>query len=145
MHSGIDGCGAPVHALSLHGLARSLSRMAGPGADEQSAFLCRAILANGWAIDGPGRTDTVVVEKLGVVAKRGAEGVMIMATPEGIAVAVKILDGELRAAALVAIELLVTTGGVAREAADDALAQIAEPVLGGGVPVGRIRTNFRRH
>ena len=85
----IDGCGAPVYAMSLAGLARAIHRIGTAG--ERSPFalhrgaaaLVRAVRENPWAIDGPGRPDTIAIERLGVFAKTGAEGVMIMVAPDG--------------------------------------------------------------
>ena len=141
LHSGVDGCGAPVHAMSLTGLARAIGRICG-GTDPDAAALSSAILENPWAIDGPGRANTVTIETLGIVAKLGAEGVMVMGAADGTAVAVKILDGSLRAATLVALELLVDAGVVPRAGANAVLAQTLESVLGAGLPVGEIRTVF---
>jgi L-asparaginase II len=140
-HSGVDGCGAPVHAMSLTGLARAIGRVCA-GKDPDAAALSDAILENPWAIDGPGRANTVTIETLGIVAKLGAEGVMVMGAADGTAVAVKILDGSLRAATLVALELLVDAGVVPRAGANAVLAQTLESVLGAGLPVGEIRTAF---
>jgi L-asparaginase II len=141
VHSGVDGCGAPVHAMSLTALARAIGRVA-KGADAETAALSDAFLQNAWAIDGPGRANTVTIDSLGIIAKLGAEGVMVMSTSDGTAVAVKVLDGSLRAATLVALELLVSVGAVARADADAVLAQTLERVLGGGGEVGSIRVAF---
>jgi L-asparaginase II len=140
-HSGTDGCGAPVHAVTLAGLARGIGRVSGATSGE-AARLKRAILADPWAIDGAGRANTVVIERLGLIAKLGAEGVLVLGAPSGTAVAVKILDGSLRAATLVALELLVQEGEVARDAASAVLADSLEPVLGGGRIVGEIVPAF---
>ncbi len=136
-HSGTDGCGAPVHAVTIAGLARAIGRITG-AEDGESARLTAAIRRDPWAIDGRGRTNTVVVEQLGLIAKLGAEGVMVMGAPSGHAVAVKILDGSLRAATLVALQLLVDTGVVTREACAPVLVATTERVLGGGEPVGSL-------
>jgi L-asparaginase II len=140
-HSGTDGCGAPVHAVSLAGLARGIGRVSGATSGEE-AKLNRAILADPWAIDGARRANTIVIEKLGLIAKLGAEGVLVLGAPSGMAVAVKILDGSLRAATLVALELLVQAGEVTRDAATSVLADSLEPVLGGGRVVGAIAPSF---
>ncbi|MHB1171940.1 MAG: asparaginase [Lacisediminihabitans sp.] len=137
-HTGVDGCGAPVHAVSLAGLARAVSTVS---RDTRAGSLASSILAHPWAIDGPGRANTVAIEKLGIVAKGGAEGVMVMGTADGTAVALKILDGSLRAATLVALELLVTVGAVSRSRAAEIVELTTERVLGGGVPVGRLRVS----
>jgi L-asparaginase II len=140
-HSGVDGCGAPVHAVSLAGLARAIGRVSGASRGEP-AILTRAILADPWAIDGVGRANTLVIERLGLIAKLGAEGVLVLGASSGVAVAVKILDGSLRVATLVALELLVEAGEVSRSAAAEVLAESLEPVLGGGRVVGSIQPAF---
>ncbi len=134
-HTGIDGCGAPVHATSLAGLARAMGRISAATSGE-AGRLAAAILAHPWAIDGPGRPNATVIEQLGLVAKLGAEGVLAIGTPSGTGVAVKILDGSARTRTLVALELLVDAGEVDRHAATRVLDQLVEPVLGGAEVVG---------
>ena len=136
-HTGTDGCGAPVHATTLAGLARAIGRISGATSGHE-AQLTAAILEFPWAIDGAGRANTVVIERLGLIAKLGAEGVLVLGAPSGIAVAVKVLDGSLRAATLVALELLIQAGEVARDEAASVLGDSLEPVLGGGRVVGAI-------
>ena len=139
-HSGVDGCGAPVHALTLTALARGIGRIR--RADSGAAkWLTDSVLANGWAIDGPGRANTVVIERLGVVAKLGAEGVMVMATPDGASVALKMLDGSLRAASLVALTLLARHGSLTPEQVADLTDYLDLTIHGGAEPVGRIRVS----
>ncbi|HEX3680348.1 MAG TPA: asparaginase, partial [Galbitalea sp.] len=140
-HSGTDGCGAPVHAVSLGGLARAIGRVSG-GSGGEASMLTEAILADPWAIDGAGRANTLVIEELGLIAKLGAEGVLVLGAQSGIAVAVKILDGSSRAATLVALELMVEAGEVSRSAATEVLERSLEPVLGGGRVVGSILPAF---
>jgi L-asparaginase II len=146
--TGVDGCGAPVHAMSVATLARGIQRIA--TASDGSPFalyrnaaaLKNAVLANGWAIDGPGRSNTVVIDRLRVFAKLGAEGVMVMAAPNGTTVALKILDGSLRAATIVALRLLADAGGVESSAVDALVPELDLVVLGGGQPVGAIRATY---
>lgn len=140
-HSGTDGCGAPVHAASLAGLARAIGRVSGATAREE-ARLTSAIYEYPWAIDGAGRANTVVIEKLGIIAKLGAEGVLVLGAPSGAAVAVKILDGSLRAATLIALELLVQAREVDPDAASAVLEDSLERVLGGARVVGAIERSF---
>jgi L-asparaginase II len=140
-HSGTDGCGAPVHALSLVALARGIGRISGATIGEEGR-LAAAIRAYPWAIDGAGRANTVVIERLGLVAKLGAEGVLVLGAPSGAAVAVKVLDGSLRAATLIALELLVQSGEVERAAASAVLDDTLERVLGGARVVGAIAPTF---
>lgn len=137
-HSGLDGCGAPLHSTSLIGLARATARIAG-GADARAARLMAAVQAEPWAIDGPGRANTEAIERLGVLAKIGAEGLVVIGTPSGHAVAVKVLDGSMRATTPVALALLVAEGLVDPAAAAEVVAAGQEPVLGGDVVVGGLR------
>jgi L-asparaginase II len=144
-HTAIDGCGAPVYAMTLTGLARSVHRIG--TASDRSPFalhrvagsLVRAVREHPWTIEGPGRPDTIAIEKLGVFTKHGAEGVMVMVAPNGTTVALKMLDGATRASTIVAATLLARAGGL--NDADVATLADALPlrVLGGGVDVGVIR------
>jgi L-asparaginase II len=135
---GTDGCGAPVFPLTLTGLARGFAGVVAR-ADDDSAALTDAVLAHPWAIDGVGRANTVTIERLQVLAKLGAEGVMVMGLPGGAAVAVKVLDGSQRAGTLAALALLERNGLVAADGVAEVLEATGERVLGGGVPVGAVR------
>ncbi len=144
----IDGCGAPVYATTLFGLARAVHRIGNssttsPFALHRSAgVLVQAVRENPWTIDGPGRPDTVVIERLGVFAKGGAEGVMVMVAPDGTTVALKMLDGSGRAATAVALRLLERTGALRASDVSDAMARLPLSVTGGGQDVGAIRPAF---
>ena len=140
-HTGTDGCGAPLHATTLAGLARGIGRVSGATTGEGAA-LAAAIRQYPWAIDGSGRANTLVIERLGLLAKLGAEGVLVLGAPSGWAVAVKILDGSLRAATLVALELMVQAGVVPHQDAAANLDDSLEQVLGGGRRVGSIGVAF---
>jgi L-asparaginase II len=135
---GVDGCGAPVFPLTLTGLAQGIAGLTG-GADADGAHLVAAVLASPWAIDGVGRANTVTIERLGIFAKLGAEGVMVMGVPGGGAVAVKVLDGSQRAGTLAALRLLADEGLIRADEVAGVLSDIGEQVLGGGVSVGRVR------
>jgi L-asparaginase II len=144
----VDGCGAPVYAMSLFGLARAVHRIGNssttsPFALHRSAgVLVQAVRDSPWAIDGPGRPDTIVIERLGVFAKGGAEGVMVMVAPGGTTVALKVLDGSGRAATAVALRLLEQAGALPPSDVADAMAQLPLSVVGGGHDVGAIRPAF---
>ena len=140
-HVGVDGCGAPVFAVTVRGLATAVGRVS---RDPDGARLAAAILAEPWALDGVGRQNTVVIEQLGLLAKGGAEGVIVMATPDGTAVALKMIDGSPRATTLVALQLLAATGAIPQDEADRVAEVTTEKVLGGGAPVGDIRATFPR-
>jgi L-asparaginase II len=101
--TGVDGCGAPVHAISLHALARGIQKIttAAPSSPfalyREAAALTEAAREHAWAVGGPGQPDTVAIDRLGVFAKVGAEGVMVMTAPNGTTTALKVLDGSSRA------------------------------------------------
>ena len=141
----IDGCGAPVFAMSLAGLAKAIHRIG--TSSERSPFalhrsagaLVRAVRENAWAVDGPGRADTVVIERLGLFAKGGAEGVLVMVAPNGTTVALKMLDGSGRAATAVGLRLLEREGALAASDVADAMTKRSLSVSGGGRVVGAIR------
>jgi L-asparaginase II len=141
----VDGCGAPVYAVTLFGLARAIHRVGTASATSPFALhrsagaLVQAVRANPWTIDGPGRPDTVAIERLGVFAKGGAEGVMVMVAPDGTTVALKILDGSGRAATAVALRLLERHGALAPSDVADTMARLPLTVTGGGQDVGVIR------
>ncbi len=141
----IDGCGAPVYALTLLGLARAIHRIG--SSSETSPFalhrtagaIVRAVRENPWAIEGPGRADSIVAERTGVFAKHGAEGVMVMAAPDGTTVALKMLDGSGRAAAAVALRLLSAAGALDAAPVQDVLNALPLSISGGSADVGTIR------
>ncbi|MCU1530138.1 MAG: hypothetical protein JWP75_3901, partial [Frondihabitans sp.] len=141
-HAGVDGCGAPVFATTISGLARGVARVTESvttSADTDAAHLVTAVFDDPWALDGDGRANTVTIQTLGVLAKLGAEGVLVIGTPDGVAVAVKVLDGNLRAGTLVALRLLADEGAVDPALAQTVVDRTLERVLGGGSPVGLIR------
>jgi L-asparaginase II len=144
-HTAIDGCGAPVYAMTLTGLARAIHRIG--TASDRSPFalhrvagsLVRAVRESPWTIEGPGRPDTIAIETLGVFAKGGAEGVMVMVAPNGTTVALKMLDGSARATTVVAATLLARAGALSTADVSALTAALSLSVLGGGEPVGSIR------
>ena len=140
-HTTRDGCGAPLHATSLGGLARAIARlMTGSTADEQR--LLTAVASEPWAIDGRGRANTLVIERLGGIAKIGAEGVIVIGVPSGIAVAVKVLDGSMRATTPVALSLLASVGAIDSGVAADLIEHTSERVLAGEHQVGALRVSL---
>jgi len=146
-HTAIDGCGAPVHAITLSGLARGIHRIG--SASERSPFalhrvagtLVRAVKENPWTIEGPGRADTIAISTLGVFAKGGAEGIMVMVAPDGTTAALKMLDGAGRAATIVAATLLARAGALSDADVSTLANDLALSVLGGGNSVGMIRAS----
>ncbi|WP_461164614.1 asparaginase [Arthrobacter sp. R4-81] len=142
-HLGIDGCGAPVAAISLTGLARAFSMLAKAPGDKSSnaraATVATSMLDYPWAVQGRGEANTIVMDELEIIAKVGAEGVLVMATTQGVSVAIKMLDGNLRATTLVGLTVLAAAGAVDIPGVSSVLEKVVEPVMGGGRPVGKIR------
>jgi L-asparaginase II len=133
----VDGCGAPQHALSVTGLARSvLSLVQAPeGSDERS--VADAMRAEPWFVAGTGREDTDLMRAVpDLLVKGGADGVHVAALPGRGAVALKLDDGSDRGRtpALGAGLLRLGVPG-------DVLARwLQTPVTGGDGVVGEIRS-----
>jgi L-asparaginase II len=132
---GIDGCGAPLFALSLVDLARGFGRVNAAAAGTAEQAVATAMRSFPELVAGPGREDTRLMRAVpGLLAKGGAEGVHCAALPDGSAVAVKITDGGDRARMPVLVAGLRRLG-VAAPVLDDLG---TGPVLGGGVRVGEV-------
>ncbi|WP_343925543.1 asparaginase [Rhodoglobus aureus] len=138
-HEGTDGCGAPVFAMSLVSLATAIQRVvtATVENDPHSHALVSAIRAHAWGLDMPQVAEAM--DALGIIAKRGAEGVLIAAAPDGTTVTLKILDGSIRPLLPVGLSLLADAGAIDADAAAAVLASTTEKVLGRGLPVGELR------
>jgi len=134
-HTTPDGCGAPLHLISLLGLARATSKVVG-GDSPESKALVSAIAANPWAIAGDGHPNTVVIDQLGGIAKIGAEGLVVIGLPSGVTVAVKILDGSMRATTPVALSMLGSVGAVEPALIESLIERTSATIYGGAVPTG---------
>jgi L-asparaginase II len=142
---GVDGCGAPVFALSLAGLARAFQALvtASPGTPERR--VADAMRAYPEWTSGSLRTERALMAAVpGLLLKVGADGVQAFALADGRTAVFKIEDGSARARDPITVALLrrlgVTTGP---EVPDSALDEIgAVPVLGGGRVVGVIRAEL---
>ena len=132
----VDGCGAPLYGMSLRALGTAIARVT-DGHDANADRLVNAIRANAWALDGVGRDNTRVIEATDAIAKIGAEGVLIISR-EGIAVAIKCMDGSQRANTAAAVTLLARHGVIDRSVAEDLIAELVEPITGGDSVVGRL-------
>jgi L-asparaginase II len=139
--TGVDGCGAPLFAISLTGLARAFRALvlADSGSAERS--VADAVRAHPAWTSGTRRSERELHEAVpGLLVKSGAEGVQAFALADGRAGAVKIEDGSPRAIPSITVALLRAIGA---EGDRDALDRIAEvPVLGGGKRVGEVRVTL---
>jgi L-asparaginase II len=133
-HTGVDGCGAPLFAYSLTGLATAFGRLV-TGAD---ARIADAMRAHPWLVAGTGREDTALMRGIdGLLAKGGAEGVHAVALADGTSIALKIDDGNPRARMPVLVAALRWLQAVSKDAVTGFPG--LDPVLGGGAPVGEFR------
>ncbi|WP_150244514.1 asparaginase [Nocardiopsis quinghaiensis] len=137
-HTAVDGCGAPQLAVTLTGLARGLWRMrTAPGGSQERAVV-DAMSSHPLYVAGTGRIDTDLMTRMpGLVAKGGADGVLLLGAATGETAAVKISDGdaEQRARTLVALDALRTLGVDVSSVQD----RLRVDVHGGGAPVGEVR------
>ena len=135
-HSTFDGCGAPLHAMSLQGLARAVGKFAATEVEIRDAML-----ANPWVVDDRGASDTLVMEK-GMLAKIGAEGVFVIGLASGHGVAVKVADGSMRPAGLAAIKMLVNNGLLDQSSYQELFEKLSVEAFGGDQVVGRLEPAF---
>jgi len=139
---GVDGCGAPAVVLPLSAVARAFAHLA---TDPRLARVRDAGTAHPLLIGGSPRRAGGVRAPLvdsallaaGVVAKRGAEGVLAAGWTDedgrGRGAAVKALDGSLRGAATALVALLEAEGAVPAGTWTEAAPQ------GGGATAGSVR------
>jgi L-asparaginase II len=137
--TGVDGCGAPLFALSLTGLARAFAAVATAAAGTAEHRVAEAIRACPAWVGGTRRDVTALIAGVpGLIAKDGAEGVYAAALPDGRAVALKVEDGTQRARPPVMVAALRALG-----VDEPVLDELAEAeLLGGGQPVGSVRVAF---
>ncbi|MEU5657378.1 asparaginase [Streptomyces sp. NPDC047737] len=136
---GTDGCGAPLMAIGLVGLARAFRSfvLAEPGTAERR--VADAMRAHPEYVAGTRRPDTWLMREVpGALSKMGAEAVQALALPDGRALAFKIDDGATRALGPVlarSLGLLGIEGPV--------VSRIGRvPLLGGAAEVGEVRAAF---
>jgi L-asparaginase II len=133
LHSTVDGCGAPLHTITVEGLARAIGKFAATEPE-----IVNAMLAHPWAVGDEKSPDSVIMQR-GMVAKLGAEGVFVIGLKSGHGVAVKIADGSLRAAPLVALRLLNRNGLIDDEAYGELHAALTVRSMGGAEALGELR------
>ena len=136
---GTDGCGAPLMAIGLVGLARAFRSfvLAEPGSAERR--VADAMRAHPEFVAGTRRPDTWLMREVpGTLSKMGAEAVQAVALADGRALAFKIDDGATRALGPVLARSLELMGVDA-----PVVSRIGRsPLLGGSAEVGGIRAAF---
>jgi L-asparaginase II len=146
----VDGCGAPLFSASLVGLARAFRALAlgvdGTGsADPTCTRIADAIRVFPAHVSGSTRDERALLTAIpGAIGKAGAECCYAVALADGRAFALKADDGAPRVRPVLMAEAL-RRSGVLDDAGVDAEAVRRTGVLellGGGVPVGRIRACY---
>jgi L-asparaginase II len=131
----IDGCGAPLYAISLYALARAFGHIASAseGPEHRVATAMRSYPEY---VSGSRRDELELHRAIpGLMAKAGAESVYAVGLADGRGVAIKISDGNPRARP-VAMAGVLKRLGFDHETLE---IHVSGPVLGGGERVGEIR------
>jgi L-asparaginase II len=138
-HVAVDGCGAPAFASSLTGLARMFAFARSTEASVEVSRVASAMLSHPEYVGGTGRPITQMMRAVpGLIAKEGAEGVLVGSLADGRAFAVKTADGSMRAWPVVGAAILKSMGVDTPELDE----MTSAPVLGGGRRVGNIRATW---
>ncbi|HEX6701350.1 MAG TPA: asparaginase [Gaiellaceae bacterium] len=93
----VDGCGVVTFGLTIERMAHAFSRLE---RIEGGRRVIGAMRAHPELVRGPGEPDTIVMQRLpGWAAKAGAEGLICACGPDGLGIALKVVDGADRAVA----------------------------------------------
>jgi L-asparaginase II len=108
--STFDGCGAPLFAISLTGLARSISNLvkSNEAVHKQIVIACTTYPE---LVAGEGRLTTRMMRAVpGLFMKEGAEGTEVCALSDGRVIAIKIIDGSWRPVGPIIMEIFKRWG-----------------------------------
>jgi L-asparaginase II len=137
--SSVDGCGAPLHAMTLTGLARAVQGCVVAESGTSERLVIDAVRTHPEMASGVGRDVAQFMQAVsGAYAKEGAEGVQVVALADGRAMALKIDDGNMRARAMITARVF-EIWGVANVETEKL---ISTEVLGGGRSVGKFKATF---
>ncbi|MGE9808632.1 asparaginase [Janibacter sp. G1551] len=138
----VDGCGAPVMAVSVTGLARAFGALAAADPETPEGRIADAIRSHPELLGGTGRDVTALISGVpGLIAKDGAEAVYAVGLADGRGLALKVADGGAgisaggQRARPVIMAAALRRIGVKAQVLED---QSEAPVLGHGQPVGRV-------
>jgi len=130
----IDGCGAPLFAISLIGLARAISNLV-KSKDELYQQIVSACTKYPELVAGDGRLTTRMMQAVpGLFMKEGAEGVQVCALRDGRVIAIKIIDGSWRPVAPIIMEIFSRWGVEMPEE--------SVKIYGGGSVIGEVIANI---
>ncbi|MEL6609553.1 MAG: asparaginase [Pseudomonadota bacterium] len=146
---GVDGCSAPNHATSVRGLAHAMAKYATATEDtargRAMVSLRSAMATHPDLVAGEGRACTTLMRAApGTALKTGAEAVFVGILPEqGLGVALKITDGNVRAANAAIASVLIQLG-LLDPAHPAAREHVGAPLINfRDIPVGETRAAFR--
>jgi len=142
-HVGVDGCGVPVHAMPLQGLATAYARLGARAAagEDGPAAVVEAVRRHPFMLSGTGQLDTLLVEATGgrILAKVGAEaGYGAVDLHSGTGVALKVIDGAPRARGAALLAVLRALGWLDDDQWEAVLPAATVEIRGGGLPVGTV-------
>jgi L-asparaginase II len=145
---GVDGCGLPVHGVTLRAMATMYARLSAPERMGRLApavdRVVRAMVASPFMVGGTRRLDTdVMTAGAGrVLAKEGAEALVCATSLEQrLGVAVKVTDGSWRRIGPAFVKVLRDLDVVSE--AEGLRHHEHLPVLGGEEPVGTVEAVVR--
>jgi L-asparaginase II len=130
----VDGCGAPLFAISLIGLAKAISNLVKSKEDlyQQIVLACTKYPE---LVAGDGRLTTRMMRAVpGLFMKEGAEGVQVCALSDGRVIAIKIIDGSWRPVAPIIMEIFKRWGV--------AMPDESVKIYGGASVIGRVIANI---
>lgn len=134
--TGVDGCGAPVFAVSPRGLATAYAHLVAAPKGSFEHRVAVAMREHPAVVGGTGRDVTRLMADIpGLLVKDGAEGAAAAVLADGGTVIVKVADGAGRARTPLLVAGLRRLG-ITASVLDD-LASV--PVRGGGRVVGAVR------
>jgi L-asparaginase II len=108
--STFDGCGAPLFAISLTGLAKTFSTLVKSN-DLVYKQIVTACIKYPELVAGEGRLTTRMMRAVpGLFMKEGAEGIQVCALSDGRVIAIKIIDGSWRPVAPIIMEVFKRWG-----------------------------------
>ena len=130
----VDGCGVPLFAISLIGLAKAISNLVKSKEDRHQQIVS-ACMKYPELVAGDGRLTTRMMQAVpGLFMKEGAEGVQVCALSDGSVIAIKIIDGSWRPVAPIIMEIFRRWGV---EMPDESV-----KIYGGSSVIGEVVANI---
>jgi L-asparaginase II len=132
----VDGCGAPIFALTLSGLARSFGLFAAAAPDTLEGRVADAFRAYPEYASGSRRDEAELMRSVdGLFCKVGAEGVYAVGLADGGGIAMKLEDGASRARQGVMAATLQRLG-ITNATIEN---HLHSPLIGGDAVVGAVQ------